>query len=75
LTDSAQFIASTVFFLFGIFIVLRAKTVALKIKEFYLNYPLIHYAGEKQLTSKPIYIVIFGAVFILISAYGIYLYV
>ena len=75
LTSSAQFVVSTIVLLFGIFVILRAQLIALKLKEFYLNYPVIRYAGEKQLTTSPIYIVVFGVILILIGAYGMIVYV
>ena len=66
-----QYIASGGIIIFGIYLVLKPNFVALKLKNFYSNYPLVHYAGETQLTSKPIYIIIFGVIFILIGAFGV----
>jgi len=51
--------------LIGIYMYVKPDVVARKIKVFYSNYPLVHYAGEKQLTSRPIFIKILGIVFVL----------
>ncbi len=56
--------------LFGIFLILKSQIVSLKLKEFYLKYPLVHYAGEKQLTNRPVFIVMFGVVLIIVGILG-----
>ena len=45
-------ISSLLILLAGLYIFLNPDTVVAKIKTFYSNYPLIHYAGGKQLTSR-----------------------
>jgi hypothetical protein len=65
-----QYIVSGGIIIFGVYLVIKPGFVALKLKNFYSNYPLVHYAGNKQLTSQPIYIIIFGIIFILIGIAG-----
>jgi|GEM_PF-2148579 len=45
-------ISSLFILLAGLYIFLKPDTVVNKIKVFYSNYPLIRYAGKKQLTSR-----------------------
>ena len=72
---SAKLLVSIAFLFFGLVLVFKAQPVTIKLREFYLKYALIRYAGEKQLPSNPVYIVVFGVVIIFLGAYGIYQYV
>ena len=45
----------------------RPDTVSKKIKRFYSNYPIIRYAGEKQLTSRSSFVKLLGIVFIILG--------
>jgi hypothetical protein len=51
----------------GLYIFLKPDIVAAKIKVFYSNYPLIRYAGEKQLTSRQGFVKSAGIVIIIIG--------
>lgn len=52
---------------FGIFLISRRHLVINKLKSFYSKYPLVRYAGEKQLTSRPHFVIGIGIVFILLG--------
>jgi len=51
----------------GIYMLVRPDTVSKKIKRFYSNYPIIRYAGEKQLTSRSSFVKLLGIVFIILG--------
>ena len=53
--------------IFGIFLVIKPNIVIGKLKNFYNKYPIVRYAGEKQLTSRPQFIIIFGIIVILVG--------
>jgi len=55
---------------FGIYIVARSVFVSEKIKKFYSNYPIIRYVGEKQLTSRPCFVRVFGVILMIIGFLG-----
>ncbi|WP_028314887.1 hypothetical protein [Desulfatibacillum aliphaticivorans] len=55
----------------GIYAVVRPQKTAEKIKNFYSKYPLIHYAGDRQLTARPGYVKAIGGVFIAMSVFFI----
>ena len=51
----------------GVYIWLRPELVAEKIQLFYSRYPIIKYAGKKQLTSRYSLIRLVGVVFIIVG--------
>lgn len=51
----------------GIFLVSKPGSMMEKLKSFYSRYPIIRYAGEKQLTSRPQFIVVAGIIVIIIG--------
>lgn len=51
----------------GIFLVNRPNILINKLRSFYSRYPIVRYAGEKQLTSRPQFIIIVGIVAIIIG--------
>lgn len=59
--------ASICVIIFGIFLVVKPDIVVKKLKSFYSRYPIVRYAGEKQLTSRPKFIVVFGIIIIFIG--------
>ena len=56
----------------GIFIVFRPMVIVDSLKRFYRQYPLVHYAGDKQLTSRLFFVRMLGVVFILLGAVALY---
>lgn len=56
----------------GFFISLRPEMVAVKLKKFYSNYPLVHYADEQQLTSRLFFVRLIGWVLILLGLLSLY---
>ena len=59
--------SSILIFVGGFYVFLKPKTVGLFLKNFYGNYPLIKHAGEKQLTTRDVFVRIIGIVFIAVS--------
>jgi hypothetical protein len=55
----------------GFYIAIKPQPISSFLKTFYSNYPLVRYAGEKQLTSRPVFIRLFGSVIILAGLVGI----
>ena len=55
----------------GFYIFLRPHIIASFLTKFYSNYPIIHYAGDKQLTSRPVFIRFVGIVIIFVGLVGI----
>lgn len=53
--------------IFGAFLTIKPNIVAKKLKSFYSRYPIVRYAGEKQLTSRPKFIVVLGIIIIFIG--------
>ena len=51
----------------GAYVCLRPESVAEKIKLFYSRYPIIRYAGKKQLTSRSIFVKLVGVVFVIVG--------
>ena len=60
-------IASLLIIGFGVFIIFKSTLVAEKLKRFYSRYPLVRYAGEKQLSSRNSYVVALGIVIVLVG--------
>jgi uncharacterized membrane protein HdeD (DUF308 family) len=60
-------IISIFIIVFGIFLLIKPTVVAEKLKSFYRGYPLVHYAGERQLTSRPQFIIVAGIVIIIVG--------
>ena len=56
----------------GFYIFLKPQLIASFLTKFYSNYPIIHYAGDKQLTSRPIFIRVVGIVIIFVGLAGIF---
>jgi hypothetical protein len=63
----ALHLASILILCVGIYVVARPVTVAEKIKSFYSNYPIIRYAGDKQLTSRLGFVRLIGVVLIVVG--------
>ena len=53
--------------LLGLFIIFKPNYVIEQVKKFYSNYPIIKYAGLKELTSRKVFIIIVGFIFIIIG--------
>ena len=51
----------------GIFIFKKPEVIASFLKSFYSKYPLVQYAGEKQLTNRPVFIRLLGIVIIFVG--------
>jgi hypothetical protein len=51
----------------GIYVFARPDAVAERIKIFYSNYPIIRYAGAGQLTSRSIFVRLFGVMLIIVG--------
>ena len=60
-------LASILIFSVGAYLCLRPASVAEKIKLFYRGYPIIRYAGEKQLTSKSSLVRLVGVVLVIVG--------
>ena len=56
----------------GTYICLHPVAVSKKIKVFYSTYPLTRLAGEKQLTSRIIFVRLFGVVIIILGILGLF---
>jgi len=55
----------------GIFLILKPEIVARKLTTFYKNYPLIRYAGVRQLQTRTAFIVALGIVFVITGLLGL----
>ena len=51
----------------GAWMIVQPRIVADALRQFYSNYPIIHRAGKKQLTSRNGFVVGIGISFILIG--------
>jgi hypothetical protein len=51
----------------GVYVFARPATISEKIKSFYSNYPIIRYAGEKQLTSRLGFVRFIGATLVIVG--------
>lgn len=60
-------LASILISCLGAYICLRPESVAEKIKLFYSRYPIIRYAGKKQLTSRSSLVRLVGVVFVIVG--------
>lgn len=60
-------IVSILIIVFGIFLVTKPSIVVEKLKSFYSGYPIVRHAGERQLTSRPQFIIVAGIVFVIIG--------
>jgi hypothetical protein len=67
-----KIIASLAFVIMGLILVLKPEPFAAKLQRFYLAYPIIHYAGAKQLKSRPFWIVLFGITIIIVGCVGLF---
>ena len=59
------YIASIIIISFGCFILLKPKLVAATLKSFYKKYPLVRYAGDDQLTTRPAIVRLLGVTIII----------
>ena len=60
-------LASILISCMGAYVCLRLASVAEKIKLFYSRYPIIRYAGEKQLTSRAGLMRLIGVVLVIVG--------
>jgi hypothetical protein len=51
----------------GAYAVFRPGSVAERIKHFYSRYPIIRYAGERQLTSRSGFVRLIGIVLLIVG--------
>lgn len=65
--ENALRLASIVILSVGLYICARPASVAERIKKFYSQYPIIRYAGSKQLTSRSNLVRLFGVVLIIVG--------
>jgi hypothetical protein len=61
------FIFSLLIIAGGFYVFAKPHSIASFLKIFYGNYPIVRYAGEKQLTSRPIFIRFGGIVIIIVG--------
>jgi uncharacterized membrane protein HdeD (DUF308 family) len=59
--------ASILILCIGIYVFARPVAVSERIKAFYNNYPIVQYAGEKQLTSRSSLVRIVGGLLIIVG--------
>lgn len=52
----------------GIIMLLKPKEVAERLKRFYGGYPLIKYAGERQLSARSTFVSALGVILVLMAA-------
>lgn len=52
---------------FGFFIILRPGLIAQNLQKFYSRYPLVRYAGERQLRSRNPFVIILGIVIFIVG--------
>lgn len=62
-------LSGAIFIAIGLLMIVRPSFVAKKLRDFYVKYPLVRYAGQKQLTSRSSYIVVLGFLFVAIGVY------
>jgi len=65
-------LASILILCLGAYVCLRPASVAEKIKSFYGKYPIVKYAGEKQLTSRTGFVRFVGAVIIIVGLISLF---
>jgi len=56
----------------GFLLTVKPHLVAEKLRSFYKKYPLVRYAGDRQLTSRPSYITALGIVIGLIGLFCLF---
>ena len=56
----------------GAYISIKPGAVALKLKRFYSQYPVVHYAGEQQLTSRLFFVRLIGWVLVFVGLIALY---
>jgi hypothetical protein len=61
------YLASILIACVGAYVCLRPAFVAKKIKVFYSGYPIIRYAGEKQLSSRTGLVRLVGIVLVIVG--------
>jgi len=55
----------------GVYVMARPVFISDKLKKFYSNYPLVRYAGDKQLTGRSGLIRIAGVVLVILGIVGL----
>ena len=63
--DNALPLFSITILAIGIYAYARSSSVAERLRDFYSQYPIIRYAGLKQLTVKPIWVRLLGFIFVI----------
>lgn len=71
--ELTHLLGGTAFVVLGIYMVARPSNVAEKLRVFYSKYPLVRYAGQRQLTSRTSYIVVLGLLFVAIGIFGTFM--
>lgn len=56
----------------GAYVFWKPEIIANKVKMFYMEYPIIKYAGEKQLTSRNGFVRIVGALLFIIGIISLF---
>ena len=68
---AVRFLFSILILSLGSYIFIKPNTISKMVTRFYSNYPIIRYAGQKQLTNRPIFIRIFGIAIIMVGLFGL----
>jgi hypothetical protein len=56
----------------GAYVSFRPKSIAEKIQHFYSRYPIIRYAGEKQLRSRSGFVRLMGIVLFIVGIFCLF---
>jgi len=56
----------------GLYVSFKPKIVAVKLRQFYSQYPIVHYAGEQQLTSRLFFVRLIGWVLVIVGLLALY---
>ena len=73
MSDSIIFIfVSLAILAVGLYVFFCPQIVANKLSKFYSQYPLVHYAGEKQLNSRLFFIRLLGGVLMFVGLVVLY---
>jgi len=65
--ESLKFLVCLCLIIFGVAIFIKADTASQILKKFYSQYPVFKYAGDKQLSNRPIFIKAFGVIVVLLA--------
>ncbi len=63
----ASLIGGALFIVLGVYLLLQPSKFAKTLQQFYSNYPLVRYAGQKQLRSRNSFVVGLGITFITVG--------